>query len=255
MTFCELSVKSRKLGFPVEICVCVPDSGTDIPTLWLLHGANSDRHEWFDETSLVRYLQGRGMAAVTVSVHNGFYVNMASGADWADYLENEFVPSVRGLFPCLSREREKNWLAGASMGGFGAFRLAMNRPDLFSKAGSFAGSVEMPSIIERNARGIQPGGPDFGWAFGGYENMINNSNDVIWLARQCEDKALLPELYMICGADDFGYALSLIARDDLLAAGCSVIWKEIPGIHSYNCWDPAIPAFLDWLEGKGEENP
>ena len=63
------------------------------------------------------------------------------------------------------------------MGGFGALRLAVNRPDLFSKVGSFAGSIEMPTIVERYQRGIQPGGEDFNWAFGSYVNMIKNSND------------------------------------------------------------------------------
>ena len=126
----------------------------------------------------------------------------------------------------------------------------MNRMGVFSKVGSFAGSIEMPTIVERNARGIQPGGADFEWAFGGYNNMINNTNDVVYLARQCDDKALLPELFMVCGTEDFGYALNLMARDDLHQAGAKLTWIECPGNHSYDCWDSVIPHFLDWLEGK-----
>ena len=249
MTFYSFQLPSRTLSFPVDISVLLPE-GTDLPTLWLLHGANSDHREWFTQTSLTRYLNGRNLAAVTVSVHNGFYVDMAWGADYASFLEGEFINSVRTLFPCLSREREKNYLAGASMGGFGAFRLGLNRMDVFSKMGSFAGSIEMPTIIERNARGIQPGGADFGWAFGSYENMVNNQNDVIYLARTCKDKSLLPEIYMVCGTEDFGWALSLMARDDLIQAGGRVTGVEVPGTHSYSCWDPMLPGFLDWLEGK-----
>jgi len=243
------TLPSRTLSFPVEISVQLP-TGVDIPTLWLLHGANSDHREWLTQTSLMRYISGRNLAVVTVSVHNGFYVNMAWGADYADFLEGEFIDAVRTLFPCLSRKREKNYLAGASMGGFGAFRLGLNRMDVFSKLGSFAGSIEMPTIIERNARGIQPGGADFTWAFGGYEQMINNKNDVVYLARQCQDKSMLPEMYMISGTEDFGYALCTIARDDMIAAGGKVTWVETPGEHSYDCWDPLLPGFLDWLEGK-----
>ncbi len=253
MSIYTFSLPSERLGFPLECCVTVPTAGAEIPPLWHLHGANSASGEWFTQTSLERYIAARKLAVVTLSVHNGFYVNMAYGADYADYLENDWVPAIRSLFPCLSHKREQNYLAGASMGGFGAFRLGMNRMDLFSKLGSFAGSVEMPTIVERNERGIQPGGADFGWAFNGYRNMINNSNDVVYLARQCADKTLLPKLYMICGTEDFGYALSLIGRDDLRQAGADVTWVECPGTHSYDCWDPLLPAFLDWLEGKEEE--
>ena len=77
---------------------------------------------------------------------------MQHGPAYATYLEEEWIPAVRSVFPCLSTRREDNFLAGASMGGFGAFRLAMNRPDLFCKAGAFAGSIEMPTIVERNQR-------------------------------------------------------------------------------------------------------
>ncbi len=257
MAFYSFQVKSKVLGYPVEVSVCLPDEGRDIPVLWLMHGANSEYEEWYDQTSLIRYAGGRNLAFVTTSTYNGFNVNMSCGAAYADFLEQEWVETVRSLFPALSVKREKNYLAGASMGGFGACRLAVNRPDLFCKVGSFAGSIEMPTIVERNSRGIQPGGADFGWAFGGYENMINNSNDVIYMAKTCVEKGVMPEVYMICGTEDFGYALNTIARDDLRMVGARVIWREVPGVHSYDCWDPELPRFLDWLEeadGSSEED-
>ena len=106
----------------------------------------------------------------------------------------------------------------------------------------------MPTIVERNQRGIQPGGEDFKWAFGDYQHMINNSNDIIYLARKCENKSKLPRIFLTTGTEDFGYALGLMARDDLTAAGAQVTWLETPGFHSYDCWDPVLPLFLDWLE-------
>ena len=253
MAFYRLTIPSKILGFPMEMCASVPDAGENIPTLWLLHGANSDCTEWFTQTSLSRYLAGRNLAVITLSVHNGFYVNMRYGAPYADYLEQEWICTVRKLFLCLSHERETNFLAGASMGGFGAFRLGVNRPDLFCKVGAFAGSIEMPTIVERNQRGIQRGGDDFRWAFGQYENMINNTNDVVYMARKCVANGMMPELYMVCGMEDSDYALNTIARDDMRLVGATVHWHEKRGIHSFDCWDPELPSFLDWLEGKEAE--
>lgn len=250
MAFYQFALPAKTLGFPVDVCVSVPDMAQDVPALWLLHGANSDCTEWYRQTSLSRYLENRNLAVVTLSVHNGFYVDMHRGAAYATFVEQEWLPALRALFPCLSHDREKNYVAGASMGGFGALRLAVNRPDLFSKAGSFAGSIEMGTIVERNRRGIQPGGPDFGWAFGGFENMMENTNDVIYMARKCVQQGHMPKVYMLCGTEDFGWALNLIARDDLRLVGADVIWRQFPGVHSYDCWDPELPAFLDWLEDK-----
>lgn len=251
MAFYQFTLSSDRLKFPVEMCAYLPDLEKEMSVLWLLHGANSECTEWFAQTSLQRYLSGRALAVITVSVHNGFYVDMEYGAAYAEYLEQEWVSSVRCLFPCLPEERERNFLAGASMGGFGALRLAVNRPDLFSKVGSFAGSVEMPTIVERYQRGIQPGGEDFQWAFGSYENMINNSNDIVYMARQCVRDGRMPQVYLICGREDFGYALGMMARDDLRLVGADVQWREISGEHSFDCWDPELPLFLDWLESKG----
>lgn len=251
MAFFRFTLPSERLRFPVEMCVYLPDEEGELSVLWLLHGANSECMEWFTQTSLQRYLAGRRLAVITVSVHNGFYVNMQYGAPYADYLEQEWVSSVRRLFPCLPCERSRNFLAGASMGGFGALRLAVNRPGLFSKVGSFAGSIEMPTIVERYQRGIQPGGEDFVWAFGDYENMILNSNDVIYMAQQCVRESRMPQVCLICGTQDFGYALNMMARDDLRLAGADVVWRETEGIHSFDCWDAQLPFFLDWLEEKG----
>ena len=47
MAFYRFSLPSRVLGFPVEMQALIPEEIQDIPTLWLLHGANSDCTEWF----------------------------------------------------------------------------------------------------------------------------------------------------------------------------------------------------------------
>ena len=235
-----------------EIRAVVPDEGDDCAVLWVLHGANADVNEWFDGSSIQRLAGERKLAVVGTSIFNGFGVNMAHGARYADYLQNEWIPAVRAILPCLSVRRERNFIAGASMGGFASFRLALNIPETFSRAGAFAGSIGMPMIFERFERGIQPGNVDFYHAFGGYRNLVGNDNDVIALAGKRVAEGIAPRLYMCCGTEDFGYALNTIARDDLRRAGADVTWREGPGEHNFACWDRQLPDFLDWLEEKSE---
>lgn len=251
MATLQFTFSSMLLHSPAEIRAVIPDHGDDFAVLWLLHGANADVNEWFDNSSIQRLAHSRNIAVVGTSIFNGFGVNMAHGMRYADYLENEWVPAVRSVLPCLSHARDRNYVAGASMGGFAAFRLAVNRPELFSHAGAFAGSIGMPMIFERFKRGIQPGHDDFYHAFGSYENLVGNKNDVIYKAKQCVQDGMMPKLYMACGTEDFGYALNTIARDDLRHIGADVTWREGPGEHNFDCWNVWLPDFLNWL---GEES-
>ena len=248
MALLRFSIPSRVLKVPVEIRVSLPDSGSGFRTLWVLHGANCDCNEWFDDSNAVQVTRDHGFALVSVSIFNGFGVNMCYGLPYADFLENEWLPAVRSLFPCLSQRREDNLIAGASMGGFAAFRLAMNRPEWFCGAGAFAGAVALPTIIERYQRGVQVGGPDLMYAFGSYENLVNNSNDVVWMTRCRVSEGVCPSLYMVCGTEDFGYALNTIARDDLRQAGAQVAWRQGEGIHSFTCWNLWTEDFMQWAE-------
>lgn len=247
MASLRFTFPSKVLRSQAEIRAVIPDEGDDCAVLWVLHGANADCNEWFENSSIARLAARRNLAVVGTSVFNGFGVNMAHGAPYARYLEDEWIPAVRALLPCLSAKRERNHVAGASMGGFAAFRLALNRPALFESAAAFAGSIGMPMIFERFERGIQPGHDDFYHAFGSYKNLVGNENDVVWMAGRRAAEGLAPRLYMVCGTEDFGYALNTIARDDLKKIGADVTWRETTGTHSFECWDRELPAYLDWL--------
>jgi len=248
MATLRFTFPSKILRSQANIRAVIPNDGDDCAVLWVLHGANADVNEWFDNSSIQRLASSRNLAVVGTSTFNGYGVNMAHGMRYADYLENEWIPAVRRLLPCLSHARERNFVAGVSMGGYAAFRLAMNRPDLFARAGAFAGSIGMPMIFERFERGIQPGNVDFYHAFGEYQRLVGNTNDVIHMTRQCVQQGWVPKLYMFCGTEDFGYALNTIARDDLRRAGADVTWKQAPGVHNFDCWDTQLPDFLQWLE-------
>jgi S-formylglutathione hydrolase FrmB len=58
-----------------------------------------------------------------------FYLNSKAG-NFADYIIDDIWPFVVGHFP-VRPEREAHVIAGLSMGGFGAFNLAIKHPELF----------------------------------------------------------------------------------------------------------------------------
>src|SRR5882724_2530549 len=98
------------------------------PTLFLLHGMSDDETIWTRCTSIERYAAPLGLAVVMPNVHRSFYTNMLHGYRYWDFVSQELLEKARGFFP-LSSAREDNFVAGLSMGGYGALKLALTLPE------------------------------------------------------------------------------------------------------------------------------
>ncbi|WP_257614853.1 alpha/beta hydrolase-fold protein, partial [Oenococcus oeni] len=70
----------------------------------------------------------------------GWYTNTDYGLNYFDALTAELFQKVAFMFPEISQKREKHFVAGLSMGGYGAFKLAMST-DYFSYAASLSGAL------------------------------------------------------------------------------------------------------------------
>src|SRR5690606_35149889 len=112
------------------------------PVLYLLHGLSDDDTIWLRRTSIERYVAGLGLAVVMPNVHRSFYADMAYGGQYWTFLTEE-LPRVAGDFFPLSDAREDNYVAGLSMGGYGAFKWALSYPERFAAAGSLSGVLDL----------------------------------------------------------------------------------------------------------------
>ena len=91
-------------------------------TLYLLHGHSDDHTAWQRWTSIERFVEGLNLAVVMPAV-------------------------VRNVFP-LSSERKDNFVAGLSMGGYGAFKLALTHPERYAAAASLSGAVDIREVVK-----------------------------------------------------------------------------------------------------------
>ena len=116
----------------------------DMKVLYLLHGMYGDESSWIRYSNVERYAKdlGGNMAIVMPGVGNSFYQDMVHGERFYTYMTEELPKFIQGLFP-VSKKREDTYIAGLSMGGYGAFFLALSRPDLYSAAASFSGAVDI----------------------------------------------------------------------------------------------------------------
>lgn len=212
------------------------------PTLLLLHGMSDDESIWTRSTSIERYAAGLGLAVVMPNVHRSFYTNMLHGYRYWDFVSREVLDKARSFFP-LSRAREDNFVAGLSMGGHGAFKLALRMPEAFAAAASLSGVADAGAF--REARPL-----DFELIFGGSGPERGSEHDLFHLATTLSlssSGAPRPRLYQCCGTEDFLLSQNRALRDHLQPLGFDYLYEEGPGLHDWAYWDRMIARTLRWL--------
>ena len=162
-----------------------------------------------------------------------------------DYVSEE-LPALLPSFFHVSTKREDTFVAGLSMGGFGAFKLALNHPERYAAAASLSGSLRNDWLAENNRA-------FYDWLFGKPEQFQGSQNDLRTLAeRVVASGGPRPELFQACGTEDFLYNVNTEFRDHLRAIGYEHTWLEGPGTHCWEYWDARIQDVLKWLPLKGK---
>lgn len=137
MAHITFNFHSQVLDFHQTVHLLVPDAniygalagGADteeIPVLYLLHGLKGAAHTWTSYTSIERYLyeSEKKMVVVMPEMHNNFYTDQAIGWPYLKYVAEE-LPRIIETYLRVSPKRENTYVAGLSMGGYGAMKIAL----------------------------------------------------------------------------------------------------------------------------------
>ena len=217
--------------------------GPAVPVLYLLHGLSDDCTIWERRTSIERYATEKGIAVVMPEVRRSFYTDEAVGEAYWTFVAEELPRIVARTFR-VSTAREDTFVAGLSMGGFGAFKLALNHPDRFAAAASLSGALDPASLSLELSTGHLA---ERVW--GGRE-IAGTADDLLGLVGR-RDPAELPALFLDCGTEDQLIDQNrrfLAAAED---AGVEVASRLRPGAHTWEFWDEGIQDVLDWLPIRG----
>ncbi|HIS26664.1 MAG TPA: esterase family protein [Candidatus Pullilachnospira intestinigallinarum] len=235
-----------------EIGISTAQNREQYPVLYLLHGMTDNQSTWQRNTSIERYAAEKGIAVVMPCCHLGWYTDMKYGFRYFTYISQEVPDICKRFFPRISPRREDTFVAGNSMGGYGALKLALSRPDRFCSAASLSGGVDAASCALRNNKSFYPTlGEDI---FGPEESIPGSSNDLFALAENLSPEKR-PNIYMWCGTEDFLYQQNLKFRDHLRNLSYNLTYKESFGDHSWKYWDIQIQDILNWMfpDRKGEK--
>jgi putative tributyrin esterase len=253
MAFIDCHFFSETIGVSSSMHVILPQATTKQigmesrnvrkkhPTLFLLHGLSDDHTIWMRRTSIERYASEHGIAVVMPAVHRSFYTDMAQGYKYWTFISEELPALARSFFP-LSEEREDTFVAGLSMGGYGAFKLALSCPELFAAGASLSGAVDIAGIAkERNTE-------EFRHIFGDLDQVSSSTNDLFRLAEEsASSTGWKPKLYQCCGTEDRLYSGNVRFRDHCRKLQLDLTYEEEPGEHEWGYWDYKIQSVLNWL--------
>jgi S-formylglutathione hydrolase FrmB len=216
------------------------------PTLYLLHGLSDDHTTWMRRTSIERYAAEKNIAVVMPAVGRSFYQDTASGAKYWTMVSEELPALCEHYFP-LSTAREERYVAGLSMGGYGALRLALARPERYAAAASLSGALDLARRLREAGRADSlVSRAEFVGLFG--SDLDIGAADLWPLAEElARSTAPRPRLFLSCGTEDPLLPETHAFRAHLDRLGLAAQSEEAPGAHDWAYWDAHIQRVLAWL--------
>lgn len=205
------------------------------PVFYLLHGLSDDHSAWVRKTSIERYAEDYPFIIVMPDGGCGYYTDAPDGEAHETAIVRDLIPVVDRLFRTDAR-REGRVIGGLSMGGYGAFKLALRYPELFCSAVSHSCSRALTWTHEP-----LPPEPRFTRVFG--LNPGGGPHDLFAVTERI-DRRLLPALRLDCGAGDALLGGNRRFHEHLTALGIPHEYAEFPGGHNWTYWDRRIQEAL-----------
>lgn len=219
-------------------------------TLYLLHGMHGNYTDWVNGSRVERWAIDRDLVVIMPSGENHFYVdNPATGQFYGKFISEELIWFTRRMFP-LSERREDTYIAGLSMGGYGALVNGLKYHDTFCAIGAFSAGLILDRVFpatEEPAPGNLPKGY-YEMVFGDLDHLSGSDKDYYALvAKLLKEGHDLPALYMAVGQQDGLYKANVAFKDFLRENRVPVTFEEGPGRHGWDFWDTYLLRFFTWL--------
>jgi len=260
MALIRVGFFSRALGMCTSCDVIIPqlpDVDTPAryyPTMYLLHPLFKSHSTWQRQSSIERHAARHGVAVVMPDAQLSSYADMRHGGKWFTYIADELPEIMRGFFP-LSDKREDTFICGASMGGYGALKIGLNRPERFCVIGSLSsGYTSYRGYISRqDDRGLS-----LQWLTFGDTGLDEEDLDTAAKARAIAESGVnVPRVFITCGSEDEILLNNAREGRDFFRSfdgnPFDFQYTEHPGGHVWSFWDAHICDFFRYIGLSGRE--
>jgi Predicted esterase len=261
MAIIDVNFFSNALARQVSYKSIIPVDGAVFPgrpakevkpfkTVYLLHGIFGDFTDWLIKSRIALYAEEHNIAVIMPSGENGFYVDHeALRSYYGEYIGKELVEETRKLFN-LSHKREDTFIAGLSMGGYGALRNGLKYYTNFSAIAALSSALIIDDAVTSNEEHpFEFGRKSYYEAvFGKVENIKGSDKDLEALVKKImTENGDMPRLYLACGTEDSLLPNNHKFRDFLASEKVAHTYEEGPGVHDWKFWDEYIEKAIKWL--------
>ena len=258
MACIRMTLRSRALDMDTIVNVVIPydyfdrngNPGKFSRTLYLLHGLRQNADAWQRLSSAERYANYYGYALVMPDAQRSFYTDMAHGPRFFTYLTEELPRILHGMFK-IPDDPAHTYVGGLSMGGYGALKCALQRPDRYAGAiclssGFF--TLNRPELLMNSG---YYGREELQGVIG-CDMQASAPDDLTERIRNWPKDQKKPLLYMACGTEDPLHPLSAEMHALLAEHNFDIRYEEWPGIHDWRFWDVGLEKGMVYMRDRDE---
>lgn len=219
-------------------------------TGFFLHGYTGSSEDFWELTGLAEKYH---FAMVMPNGENSFYLDSrATGFGYCTYVGKELVEYVRKTFG-LALTRKDTFIAGLSMGGFGALHTGLAFPENFGRIIALSSAL----IVHEVAKIREGGGNEvanYEYYFRCFDDLSaleesGNNPETLVKSLKAEGKEI-PAIYMACGTEDFLLENNRGFHRFLEEQQVEHCYYESKGIHDMVFWKEYFTKSAKWVFGE-----
>lgn len=245
MALLRCDINSHQLEMCTVVNVIIPDDveNKSTPVVYLLHGLSDNCSNWLRLTSVERYANRHKVAIIIPEVQRSYYSDMKYGLKYFSYITKELVEFASSMFN-LPTTRDKTFIAGLSMGGYGALKCGLTYPEQYAGIGAFSAVCDIDDSVKMKFASIKLNELS---AIIGEDLVVPDDCNLYKLADKCSAS---PKILMTCGTSDILYPQNIKFKSHLEDIKMDITYQEWEGDHTWEFWDTSIEMALEFFFGK-----
>ncbi len=234
---------TRKSGFlrkETQLRILVPNGVAKEPmkVLYLLHGLSDDSSCWTRFTGLELFVREEEVVIVMPDGGRSFYNDTPYDENYFQYLTKELPKWIQFMFP-VSSNREDTFIAGMSMGGYGALKAALTYPEQYGGVAAISSVCDVRRHYDDASLPVKA-------AFGDTPDWA--ALDLFELAKNAESAENKPKIYHWCGTSDFLYQDNKKFQAYMEHLNFDYSFFESDGDHMWKYWNEQVANVLSFFD-------
>jgi len=253
------SILKDSVNFSVYLPADYETSERSYPVVYLLHGYTDDETAWVQFGEVNRILDkdiasGKLPPMIVVMPDAGvtWYINDHDGkVRYEDMFIKEFLPYIESTYRIRTQKRYRG-ITGLSMGGYGAFVLALKHPELFAASALLSAAIytEEEVISYSQERWDKTEAVMYGKGLKGKKRLTKHwvANNPLHILKKLDIKKIKSvRYYFDCGDDDFLYRGNATTHVLMKDMGIPHEFRIRDGAHNWDYWRSGISDALAFI--------